>query len=374
MADDRYAFIAEWYDPNATIIRRYQFLYYVCDNSVEMYDIKNRRIFLKRSKCENITLTDLYVGSTINVHSRQLTLTDYADEYTRSKLISKKEKTLGMIKPDAISKLGHILDAIYAGGFSISKLKMCQLGRDEANKFYEEHVGKPFFSELLGYITSGPVVAFELMGSDAVNKWRSLLGPTDSAAARSQAPSSIRAKFGQDNTRNACHGSDSPESAARELEFFFPTAAPPRHNTSRSGDCTCCVIKPHAVREGQAGKIIAAIQESNFRVTAIQMFNLERANAEEFFEVYKGVVLEYKDMVEELTRGPCIALEVTAESAPTAFREMVGPADPEIARHLRPRTLRAKFGLDKVQNAVHCTDLPEDGLLEVEYFFKILDS
>lgn len=81
-------------------------------------------------------------------------------------------------------------------------------------------------------------------------------------------------------------------------------------------------------------------------------------------------------MVNELSSGPCIVLEVTGQgdNIPTKFREFVGPADPEIARHLRPNTLRAKFGHTKINNAIHCTDLPEDGALEVEYFFRILSD
>ena len=84
-------------------------------------------------------------------------------------------------------------------------------------------------------------------------------------------------------------------------------------------------------------------------------------------------------MVTELTSGPCYALEIRcsggkSDDVTTAFRDFVGPADPEIARQLRPRTLRARFGNDKVHNAVHCTDLPTDALLEVEYFFKILSE
>lgn len=69
-----------------------------------------------------------------------------------------------------------------------------------------------------------------------------------------------------------------------------------------------------------------------------------------------------------------MALEIHATDAPRTFREFCGPADPEIARHLRPATLRALYGKNKVQNAVHCTDLPDDGILEVQYFFKILDG
>jgi len=78
------------------------------------------------------------------------------------------------------------------------------------------------------------------------------------------------------------------------------------------------------------------------------------------------------EMVAELTRGPVLALEVTSADARATFRSACGPSDPEIAAHLRPDTLRAKYGRNKVQNAVHCTDLPEDIPLELEYFFKLL--
>ncbi|XP_013384234.1 nucleoside diphosphate kinase 7-like [Lingula anatina] len=335
--DERYAFIAEWYDPNAALIRRYQFLYYPKDNTIEMY----------------------YV---------YLPLSLFGLVYKLLKII-----TLGMIKPDSMKKMGEILDLIFKNGFLITKMKKVSLSRNEALEFYQEHQSKMFFNTLIQYITSGPVMAFELMGENAVEKWRNLLGPTDSAEARSEAPYSIRARFGTDKTQNACHGSDSAASAARELEFFFPAGSAGRRNTAVFSDCTCGVIKPHAVLSGVAGQIINKILDTGFEISAIAMFHMERANAEEFYEVYKGVVQEYSSMVDELTSGPCIALEIRAQNAHHQFREMCGPADPEIARHLRPRTLRAMYGRDKVQNAIHCTDLPEDALLEVEYFFKILD-
>jgi nucleoside-diphosphate kinase len=79
-------------------------------------------------------------------------------------------------------------------------------------------------------------------------------------------------------------------------------------------------------------------------------------------------------MVDELISGMCVALEIRAQNAPQVFREFCGPTDPEIARTLRPKTLRALFGVDKIRNAIHCTDLPDDALLEVEYFFRILDQ
>ncbi|XP_033103632.1 nucleoside diphosphate kinase 7-like [Anneissia japonica] len=246
--DHQYSFIAEWYDPNAALIRKYQLLFYVADNTVEMYDIKNRRLFLKRSKCDSVRYEDLYVGSTVNVHSRKLTFVDYADDFTRKVLGQQKERTLAMIKPDAISKVGAIFDMIYKSNFLVSNAKMVTLSAAEAERFYQEHVGKPFFDNLVRFITSGPVIAIELMGEGSIDNWRRLLGPTDSSMARSEAPSSIRAKFGTDKTRNACHGSDSPGSAERETDFFFRSA---RKNTAKLNHCTCCIIKPTAVKSGQ---------------------------------------------------------------------------------------------------------------------------
>ncbi|XP_041482777.1 nucleoside diphosphate kinase 7-like isoform X1 [Lytechinus variegatus] len=376
--DGRYSFICEWYDNNAAIIRRYQFLFYPNDNTIEMYDLKNRRQFLKRSQCNSVHLKDLYVGSIVNVHSRQLTLVEYADDFTKRALTNVKQKTLGLIKPDAISKFGPIIDMTYKQGFVVTNAKMTRLTRGQAEEFYREHSGKPFYNNLVSFMSSGPIVAMELITNNGIGEWRTLLGPTDSATARSDAPGSIRAKFGTDNTRNACHGSDSMESADREISFFFgqPAAFP---NNASLRDCTCCIIKPSAIKEGLAGQIMTAICNEGFEVTAMEMFHMEKANSEEFFEVYKGVVTEYMEMVDELTSGACYVLEISSPSGKfdnvaKAFREFVGPADPEIARTLRPRTLRARFGVNKVNNAVHCTDLPEDALLETEYFFRILSQ
>merc|ERR1712042_210078 len=93
-----------------------------------------------------------------------------------------------------------------------------------------------------------------------------------------------------------------------------------------------------------------AITDAGMDIAAISMFRLDRATAEEFFEVYKGVVNEYGDMVDELCTGSCFALEVHTDNAPAKVRNFCGPSDPDIARHLRPKTLRAMFGSDKMHN------------------------
>ena len=353
--------------------RPYLLKYYEADGTVEMFDLKNRRTFLKRMVCEGISLKDLFIGSVVTVYARQLKIVDYADKRTATALGSKMERTFAMIKPDAYEKTGKILALIQANGFSIANLKQCKLSLADAQAFYAVHKAQPFYNDLCKFMSSDVVTALELVGNGAIQGWRKLLGPTSSFTARSEAPNSIRGLFGTDNTKNAAHGSDSSENAQIEIGFFF---GPGSKLTSRAtyDNCSLCVIKPHAIIDGNAGKIIDDILEDGFEISALQMFHLNRAMAEEFLEVYKGVLPEYNAMVEHLLTGPVMALEVRAENCATAFRELAGPSDPEIARALRPQTLRAKYGADKVKNAVHCTDLPEDGVLEVEYFFKILNA
>ncbi|XP_044297495.1 nucleoside diphosphate kinase 7 isoform X5 [Varanus komodoensis] len=331
--DERFAFIAEWYDTNASLFRRYELLYYPKDGSVEMYDMKNHCRFLNRTKYEDLHFKDLFVGNRITIFSRHLNLVDYGDQYTARMLGSCKERTLALLKPDTAIKLGEVIDMIINAGFTITKAKMVRLTRGEAMDFHAEHQAKPYYNELLEFITSGPVVAMEILGDDAISRWKNLLGPANSVVARTDAPDSIRANFGTDGIRNVAHGPDSLASAARELELFFPSSGGRGPaNTAKYTHCTCCVIKPHAVKENLTGKIIKAILDEGFEISALQMFYMDRANAEEFYAIYKGVVAEYS----------------------------------EIARYLRPGTLRAIYGKNKIQNAVHCTDLPEDGLLEEE--------
>ncbi|KAL5249317.1 hypothetical protein ACHWQZ_G018245 [Mnemiopsis leidyi] len=369
--DSRLVFQAEWYDQNAELVRRYQFMFYPVDNTVEMFDVKNRRLFLKRSAVPNITEDKLYVGSVVNVNSRQLTLTGYGDNFTEKTLATRNEKTLAIIKPDAVGKVGPILERVCREGIKFCNAKMVNMSKADAASFYAEHSGKHFFDDLIEFIVSGPVIALELMGDDVIARWNKIIGPNNASEARSKVPQSLRALYGSNGTANACHGSENPAAAAREIDFFFG-AGRGLSGTARLSGSTLCLVKPHAIENGNIGKIISMITDNGFAISAMEMFNLDRANAEEFLEIYKGVVTEYSQMVTELCSGPCLAIEIVGQHKD--FRDFVGPADPEIAKHLRPKTVRAKFGQDKIFNSVHCTDLPEDVGLEVEYFFRILSQ
>lgn len=287
------------------------------------------------------------------------------DETTRSKLEAAQSRTLALIKPSGLSTIGTILDVIAGANLKLGRMKLLQLSLAQAQTFYGDQARTQRVQEL----SSGPVVALELIGSNVHKHLLSL----QTATANDYSNGVHRT-----DTLENVHVATSERNAQVEADFLFnnPAVQSPANFTN----CTVAVIKPHAVAAGSAGRIIDLIARSGFEIRGMELFNLDRQSCEEFLEVYKGVVPEYNPLVEQLGSGSCIALELHDARQPDnpeivqKFRDLCGPADPQIAKHIRPHSLRAQFGVNKVKNAVHCTDLPEDGGLEAEFFFSILQS
>lgn len=131
-----------------------------------------------------------------------------------------KEQTLSIIKPDAVAKhhIGEIIARFEINGINIDAIKMVKLDKKLAEGFYSEHKGKPFFNDLVNFMTSGPVVVMVLSGDNVIVKNRAIMGATDPSKAE---PNTLRKDFAESMTKNAVHGSDSAASAKREIEFFF---------------------------------------------------------------------------------------------------------------------------------------------------------
>lgn len=134
------------------------------------------------------------------------------------------ERTLVLIKPDGVARglVGEVLGRIERKGFSIVALELRTLTAAVAEEHYGEHRGKPFFEDLVAFITSAPLVAAVIEGPSAIASWRSMMGATNPANA---APGTIRGDLATETQNNVTHGSDSPESAAREIALFFPNLA-----------------------------------------------------------------------------------------------------------------------------------------------------
>lgn len=131
------------------------------------------------------------------------------------------ERTLVLVKPDGVRRglVGEIISRFERLGLRIAALRMLMVDEDLASRHYAEHVEKSFYQELLSFIISGEVVAMVLEGESAISQVRKLMGPTDPKQAP---PGTIRGDFAVEITENVVHGSDGPESAAREIEIFFP--------------------------------------------------------------------------------------------------------------------------------------------------------
>jgi nucleoside diphosphate kinase len=131
------------------------------------------------------------------------------------------ERTLAIIKPDAVHKSEEIEDIILRSGFTILQKRRVHLTPEQASDFYAEHYGKLFFPSLVAYMSSGPVLAMVLARESSISYWRQLIGPTHTLKARETHPDCLRSIYGSDDQRNGLHGSDSYASAEREIRFFF---------------------------------------------------------------------------------------------------------------------------------------------------------
>jgi len=130
------------------------------------------------------------------------------------------ERTFGIVKPDAVEKgaVGGVVDMIEKAGLKIVGLRMLRMSDGQARAFYAVHKERPFFGDLVKFMTSGPCVVMAIDGEEAVRRYREVMGPTDSTKAPS---GTIRNRFGTNIERNAVHGSDGPDTAKAEVSFFF---------------------------------------------------------------------------------------------------------------------------------------------------------
>lgn len=275
------------------------------------------------------------------------------------------ESTFAFIKPDAYARKGAIdgiLTRLRKEGFEVVRKSKVHLSVDQARAFYAEHDGRVFQPALVAFMTSGPSLAMELRKIDAIRGWRALLGPTDSTVAKVKAPNSLRAIYGTDGRRNACHGSDSPQSAEREIALVFDTFVP-------MIETTCCLLKPEALVSNVAKAMLKRILAEGFEVVKNEKMTLTPHQAMRFYAEHAGAFY-FPDLLKYMTSGPVIALALRKENAVQAFRTLMGTTDSTVARRLQPNSLRALYGIDKKYNAVHGSESREAAIREVDLAFN----
>ena len=226
-----------------------------------------------------------------------------------------------------------------------------QLSDEDAKTFYAEHDGKAFFSDLVQFMTSGPVVALALEGVNAISAWRLLMGPTSGSCG-------LRKAYAENVTRNGLHGSDSEASAARELSFWFPEPLPVEK--------TLALVKPGTADE-HAASIISAIDARGFTIEAKRMVRMSLEDAQRFYAEHEGRRF-YGALTSYMSSGPAMAMVLSKAGAIKTWRSLIGPTNVEEARKTRPRCLRARFGLDATRNACHGSDSSASAAREIAFF------
>lgn len=395
MEGSQAAFRVEYHDKASGIVTTYNLSLYA-DGTISMFDLDARRNYLKRSAVpERISLSDFYIGATVVVCARPLVVVDYADDATRRRFAATRGTALLLVKPDAYHDMGKVLTMVHNSGLEVGRLRMVKFSEADAHEFLSlgssaaAHAGAPpgaagggvvngsgsaaaagSQSGIAAHLASDHMLAVEVTGDDVVSALHVLAGPANPADAREAAPDSIRAVLGKDKQRNAVHVSASPAAASAECAWVFDRKYP---YTAVATHCAVLVIKPHSVTHGDVGAIVDRILAAGLEVSAVRSVRLTRNDAADYLEAYRTVVPEFERWIKELASGPAVVMEVRGDEVVQALRELAGPYDPVIARALRPETLRAAYGVDSVCNAVHVTDLPDDGPLEVKYFFTVVE-
>lgn len=333
--DDILAYNVQYFDERAQLVREYRLNSYK-DCTLELLDTKCNKMYLKRIYCPEVTRDRLYVGSVVNVFGRALQVLAPADLGTGLYAEAMTSSATGCVRVGSPADLPGVVGALQANFTSLRALKTLALDELE-----------PGLRDALTRGSRGGVAVYVDVYTHGSTSAAADLERVLSACAGVEA-----ALVGVDASLLGRNG------ATVELEAGAP--------------CTLCLVKPHVVEERKLGEVLTAIVESGFEVAGFQLVTLDAKMAHEFFAPYKGVMPRHEDIVAHCLEGAALAVQIRSDVA--SFREFCGPADIKLAQALRPKSLRATFGKSVVKNAVHCTDLDEDGFLECNYYFNVLQG
>ncbi|NWH54577.1 TXND3 protein, partial [Fregata magnificens] len=279
------------------------------------------------------------VQDSVEDASRQLAL--FFPNFDKKKTDQKVEKTLALIRPSLLKERRHsIMQRIKDDGFKIAMQKEMILSEEQTREFYQEHENQDYFPVLLEQMTSGPTLVLALTRENAIAHWRDLLGPKTVEEAKKENPNSLRAKYAVNNIPiDQLHGSSTPDDAQKELQFFFPQ------------EHTLALIKPAAAKKHK-DDIMQKVKDAGFAISKIKEEALTHEMATQFYKDHKGKPF-FEQLVTCMTEGPSVIMILTKENAVEEWRQLMGPADPEVAKETSPESIRAQFAQDILSNAVH---------------------
>lgn len=323
-------FECEWFDGISGELNKLFLKYFLDDNTIEI--LSTTRTFLARIYYPDVKVTDLFLGNSITVYNRLITIKKYCNKATTNYMESREVHFLVILGSEGRQHIGSILQLAKQHKLITGKMK--SIGQDMSD------IGA----------RSGDFL-FQLVGYDG---------------EESQKYIPIVENLGRCVTCTAISADEMISVMSRKSAI----------NVSDSESCTMCLIKPHVLRDQNTGEVIDAILSEGYEVSAIYSVHLTNSIAEELLDVYKEIFPKFTAMIEHITSSPCLALKIVGPNQGfglvESFREFCGPLNPELAATLRKNSLRAKFGESWELNAVHCTDLEEDAHMECRYIFDTL--
>lgn len=317
-----------------------------------MKDVSTNRKFLKRTKLPlTFSKADFVLGGQVQLFSRDLKLARYANSFTEKVLDATNEKTIIIVAPFLYPEIGKIISEVEKAELNLLNCKTLFLSEPTYEKLAMAMKAPWTFKN---HIQSGITTAVSFRGANGIHRVKGLC---DEKWMKSFRNGIICAE-----TCDEVHALDG---------LLF---TPQKLSTARCIDMesTCCVIKPHILKSRTCGDVLDAILSNGCEISAMQLFHLDRSSAEEFYEIYRGILPDLNAVVDHLCSGPILVMEIMESHGAGAFRKIVGPWDIAMAKDLYPMSIRARFGLNNIENAVHCTDLVEDGVSEIRYFFDVL--
>lgn len=355
--DESLLFVVEWFDPMPQMKKQYLLKYFPDQHAAEMVDFKSKKVFLKKSPCPpHVTRDEFYVGGKVILYSRELDIIDYGDLKTKDKLAYQAQQVVIVLSGSLYAQWGKIVHEL-TQSFNLIQIRTIAIPSSITDKVLS--AAEDSSNKRNNFAVNNVALGLLITAADGYSKVQNVINQFQ---ASSQV---IYSKNGMQASELAGLLSLDPNQRLSSSATLLPS-------TCTLDSCTCCIVKPHAVKAKHVGLIMDHIITQGYEISAVKSILFEKVQAEEFLEVYKGVIPEYSDHVVHFASGLSVAMEIRAENAVETFRVTAGPWDVNMAKDLRPDTIRGMFGLDGIMNGVHCTDLPEDAELECEYCFKLI--
>ena len=313
----------EYFDPIPNVVKTLWMKYRSEDGTTELRE--GEKIFLKRIKCEDIRLEDLYVGNTISIYGKLMSVKNYCNSFTRKFMKHREIHILCRIVHHQLDTIVKVLKVARNYRLRMGRVKMVPSDDTSINFIAMELVGLSGLSNL-EFLGDSELLSLDKIQVEVVD-------------------SEALARLWEGKVKIPC----------------------PQHSS-------LCLLKPHILRAQQIDAVIEDILKAGFRVEGVLSIHFSPPMAMEVFEGYKDAIPKFADLIGHMVSAPSLALLITGFEGDTVrkFRELCGPYVPEVAKTLRPNTLRAKYGRDPTQNAVHCSDIEEHGEIECRYIFDTI--